>query len=200
MSCWMAAIAVKSMAAVAPSSSLRRPMRRPEEKNQPTRTGAASGFSLADATKPSGGSHSAGRSLPVTQCSQSVAAARGSSSDRDGSSGRAGRCTAIVLPICPSRSAYSMFCPGTANRSSAARNSCQVRARVTRSNAVTSSLGRCPIQRSATTRRLPRSAGRSEMTGPYAVSRISIVRSRAPRTRSSSRRVLISPAGRPVTS
>ena len=85
-----------------------------------------------------------------------------------------------------------MFWPGTAKVENASRKSAKLRARLTRSMAVISSLGAWPVQRSAKGRdTLSASRGASLRTGPHSVSRISISWSNHQRTAMRSRRAVI---------
>ncbi len=94
-----------------------------------------------------------------------------------------------------------MFSPGTAKLSKAARNSAKSRARFTASMALISSLGECPLQRSAKgAPGMSLKAGTSEMSGPQGVSRTSTSRSNHHRTRIVSRRVVICASLRPEAS
>ena len=102
----------------------------------------------------------------------------------------------MTWPILPSLSAYSMFWPGTAKPDSASRNSAKLRARLTFSIALISSLGRWPVQLSANgpepdAATAAASCGASDNTGPQRVSRISTSRSNHQRTAIRSRRVVI---------
>ena len=94
-----------------------------------------------------------------------------------------------------------MFWPGTAKRSKAARNSANVRARLTASMAPISSLAPWPVQLSASGgRSYSARSGTSVTIGPHAVSRTVTSLSNHQRTPISSCRSTISDPGTSLTS
>ena len=114
---------------------------------------------------------------------------------------RLGSHTASTLPMFPSLSAYSMFWPGTAKPSKAARNSSKSRARLTASMAPISSLASWPVHfRASGGRSRSASSGASLTIGPHSVSRTVTSLSNHQRTPMLSLRSAISEAGTPLTS
>ena len=94
-----------------------------------------------------------------------------------------------------------MFCPGTAKRSNAARNSSKLRARLTASMAPISSLASWPAHFSASGGRSSRARGGASVTiGPQRVSRTLAWPSIHQRTRMRSRLSAISESGTPPAS
>ena len=94
-----------------------------------------------------------------------------------------------------------MFCPGTAKRSNAARNSAKSRARLTASMAPISSLAPCPVHFSASGgRSCAANSGTSFTIGPQRVSRTVASPSNHQRVPIRSRRSRISDFGTSPTS
>ena len=107
----------------------------------------------------------------------------------------------MTWPILPSRSAYSMFCPGTANWLNEARNSWKFWDRLTASMAPISSLVSWPVQRSAAEGRpRPERKGTSDTIGPYGVSRMTASVSNHQRTPIRAFRSVMRCAGNALTS